>query len=279
MLVPEVKLEQRKKEYPSIDVRPVLFDPSELDSDAWHYLMGATGNDAMYVRTINKIIKDLDRMHMLTFDGIWSSIVEGDLDKAQQRRAGDRLEFAKEYIKDGMDLGSAIAPGRLVVVDLREKYIKKADAIGLFMILQKVLAEPQYEGERFNRLFVFDEAHNYMGTDFADEILGAIRLMRHHGNSVVIASQDPVSVPAKVIELSSIVVLHKMTAPNWLKHIKGSVAALGDLSPGDLNMLHAGQAYIWAKESNRTDFQDKAIKVEMRPRVTKHGGETLKAVS
>ena len=118
-----------------------------------------------------------------------------------------------------------------------------------------------------------------MGTDFADDILGAIRLMRHKGNSIIIASQDPESVPSKVIELSSIVILHKMSAPKWLKHIKGSLFALSELNPGDLNLLKTGQAYVWSSKSNRRELEEKAIKVEMRPRFTKHGGETLKAVS
>jgi DNA phosphorothioation-dependent restriction protein DptH len=279
LLVPETKLEQRQKEFPHINIRPVLFNSTELDSDAWRYLMGATGNDAMYVRVINNEIRRLDKIHKLTWENLWEGIAGEELDKNQQKRASERLEFAKEYIKDDQNLGSIIEPGKLVVVDLRDKYIKRTEAIGLFLVINRIFADHKFEGEPFSKLIVFDEAHNYIGTDFVDDVLSSIRTMRHTRTNYVIASQDPMSVPAKIIELSSVAILHKMIAPNWLKHIKNSVTALGDLAPGDLNMLRIGQAYIWAKESNRYDLQVKAIKVEMRPRVTKHGGETLKAVN
>jgi DNA phosphorothioation-dependent restriction protein DptH len=166
-----------------------------------------------------------------------------------------------------------------VVVDLRDKYIRKDDALGIFMIIQRLFADVRSDGTAFNKLIVFDEAHNYMGTDFVDDILSAIRLMRHKGNSIVLASQDPESVPQKVIELSSVVILHKMSSPNWLRHIKKSLAALDDLQPGSLNMLRSGEAWIWASRSNRIQLQERANKAEMRPRVTQHGGESRKAVS
>lgn len=278
LLVPEPKLEKRKQEYPNLDVRPILFSSKELDSDAWHYLMGVTSKDAMYVRRIGQMIEKLDRANKLTLGELWSSIVDGSLDHNQERRAKERLDFAKDYIRDGEDLGSVMTPGRLVVVDLRDKYISKDDALGMFMIIQRLFADIRSEGSAFNKLIVFDEAHNYMGTDFVEDILKGIRLMRHKGNSIVLASQDPESVPVKVIELSSIVILHKMSSPNWLRHIKKSLAALNDLQPGGLNMLRSGEAWIWANRSNRIQLQERANKAELRPRVTRHGGESRKAV-
>jgi hypothetical protein len=44
--------------------------------------------------------------------------------------------------------------------------------------------------------------------------------MRHKGTSILVASQDPPSVPVPLIELSSQVILHKFNSPAWLKHLQ-----------------------------------------------------------
>ena len=51
-----------------------------------------------------------------------------------------------------------------------------------------------------------------------------VREMRHKGTSVMIASQDPPSVPVELIQLSSQIILHKFNAPDWLKHIQKPVS-------------------------------------------------------
>lgn len=62
----------------------------------------------------------------------------------------------------------------------------------------------------FNKFIVFDEAHKYMDNkDLTNNIVTAIREMRHKGVSIMIASQDPQSLPNEIIELSSIVIVHK----------------------------------------------------------------------
>ncbi len=59
---------------------------------------------------------------------------------------------------------------------------------------------------------------------------GIVREMRHKGTSVLVASQDPPSVPVALIELSTQIVLHRFNSPAWLKHIPKANAALASLS-------------------------------------------------
>ena len=102
--------------------------------------------------------------------------------------------------------------------------------------------------------------------------------MRHKGTSILVASQDPPSVPASLIELSSQIILHKFNSPNWLKHIQKANAALEGLTPAKLSALGPGEAYVWSSKATDDAFTRDAVKVRCRPRVTQHGGATKTAV-
>jgi hypothetical protein len=85
------------------------------------------------------------------------------------------------------------------------------------------------------------EAHKYIDSpDLVADLVEVVREMRHKGTSVLVASQDPPSVPTSLIELSSQIILHKFNSPSWLKHIQKANAALG-LTPAKLATL----ALLW----------------------------------
>jgi len=105
------------------------------------------------------------------------------------------------------------------------------EALGLFVVLMQLFAEAQNDGRRFNKLVVFDEAHKYIESpDLVAGLVESVREMRHKGMSVLVASQDPPSVPISLIELSNHVILHKFTSPAWLKHLQKANASLADLT-------------------------------------------------
>jgi DNA helicase HerA-like ATPase len=105
-------------------------------------------------------------------------------------------------------------------------------------------------------------------------IVETIREMRHRGTSVVIASQNPPSVPREVIELSQILFAHEFSSPTWLDHVKRVKTAFSDLVPSNLARLSAGQAYVWTAGNERLR---KPQRVVVRPRATRHGGATRRA--
>jgi DNA helicase HerA-like ATPase len=190
-----------------------------------------------------------------------------------------RLELAQEFIDDSVNLGEAIRPGRLVIVDLRDEFMEKDQALGLFVVLLQLFAEVTYEGRKFNKLVVFDEAHKYIDSpDLVGGLIEVVREMRHKGTSIMVASQDPPSVPVALIELSSQIILHKFNSPAWLKHIQKANAALGDLTPEKMAHLQPGEGYVWSSKATDSAFSKGAIKIRCRPRVTKHGGSTKTAV-
>ena len=256
---------------------PIAFAASELKAAHWKFLMGAVGSQSMYIRQLTLIMKKL--RGEITLDALRRGVQESGLSDYLKELALLRLRFANEYIDDTHQLTEILRPGRLVIIDLRDELIEKDEALGLFVVLLQMFAESTYHGRRFNKLVVFDEAHKYIGSpDLVAGLVEVVREMRHKGTSIMVASQDPPSVPTSLIELSTQIVLHKFNSPAWLKHIQKANSALDALTPSKLAALGPGEAYIWSSEATDDEFIRGAVKVRCRPRVTRHGGGTRTAV-
>jgi hypothetical protein len=278
ILAPKAKLAERSVEYPGIKVLPISFKSSELKAAHWKFLMGAVGSQSMYIRQLGLIMKQL--RDELSLGGLRKGIEDSGLSDHLKGLALLRLRFAEEYINDEQDLTSVLRPGRLIIVDLRDELVEKDEALGLFVVLLQIFAEATYEGRRFNKLVVFDEAHKYIDSpDLVAGLVEVVREMRHKGTSILVASQDPPSVPASLIELSSQIILHKFNSPSWLKHIQKANAALEGLTPAKLAALGPGDAYVWSSKATDEAFTRGAVKIQCRPRVTQHGGATKTAVA
>lgn len=278
ILTPLDKMEERQSEYPSIKVLPIAFNSKELNVQDWMFLLGAIGNDSAYIKQLKAIMKEHRRN--ITIDAITQSVEDSELlSNAQKALARQKLSFAREYIDDEYTMRKALKPGRLIIVDLRDEFIVKDEALGLFVIMLNIFSSVKnINGAHFNKFIVFDEAHKYMDNkDLTGNIVTAIREMRHKGVSIMIASQDPPSLPNEIIELSSAVLLHKFNSPQWLKHIQKSITQLSVLTPSDMSVLLPGEGFLWATKATEKSITTKPVKVSTRPRVTKHGGGTIQA--
>jgi hypothetical protein len=277
LLVPADKIEERQAEYPDIEVRALQFSASELKASHWKFLMGAVGNQATYIRQIMRIMKAM--RDDITLEGLRAGIEASPVPDHLKELARMRLDLAAEYINDGTSLTEVVKPGRLIIVDLRDEFIEKDEALGLFVVLLQLFADARIDGRSFNKLVVFDEAHKYIESpDLVAGLIEVVREMRHKGVSIMVASQDPPSVPVSLIELSSQIIMHRFNSPAWLKHIQKANAALGNLTPERMALLKAGEAYVWSSRATDESFSKGAIKIRCRPRVTMHGGATRLAV-
>ncbi|CAD5370095.1 Archaeal DNA helicase HerA or a related bacterial ATPase, contains HAS-barrel and ATPase domains [Rubrivivax sp. A210] len=277
LLVPADKIEERQAEYPDIEVLPLQFSASELKASHWKFLMGAVGNQATYIRQIMRIMKAM--RDDISLEGLRAGVEASSIPEHLKELARMRLELAADYINDSASLTEVVKPGRLIIVDLRDEYIEKDQALGLFVVLLQLFADARIDGRNFNKLVVFDEAHKYIESpDLVAGLIEVVREMRHKGVSIMVASQDPPSVPVSLIELSSQIILHKFNSPAWLKHIQKANAALGNLTPERMALLKAGEAYVWSSKATDESFSKGAVKLRCRPRVTQHGGATRVAV-
>lgn len=277
LLTPKNKVRERQADYPDIEVKPIAFSASELKAAHWKFLMGAIGSQSMYLRQINMIMKSL--RDNLTLNSLKAGIDNSSLSDHLKNLAHTRLTFASEYIDDTQRLQDLIRPGRLIIVDLRDEYIEKDEALGLFVVMLQIFSEATYQGNAFNKLVVFDEAHKYIeNDDLVAGLIEVVREMRHKGTSIMVASQDPPSVPVSLIELSSQIIMHKFNSPAWLKHVQKANAALGELTSDKMSRLGTGEAYVWSSKASDETFTRGAVKVKCRPRITQHGGSTKTAV-
>ncbi len=279
LLAPESQVDTRKAEYPDIDVYPIGFDSGELTVRDWMFLLGATGNDSTYIKELKQIMKQC--RNDMSLENIRNG-VENDshFSTSQRSLAMQKLDFAGEYITDGTQLKKHLKPGRLIIVDLRDEFIEKDEALGLFVVMLNIFsAVTSVNGKAFNKFIVFDEAHKYMNNrELVDSITTAIREMRHKGVSVMMASQDPMSLPTEIIELSSIVIMHRFSSPSWVKHVQKAITPLQTLTATEMSALGSGEAYLWANKSTDKTITQRPVKISIRPRITKHGGDTIKAV-
>lgn len=275
LMAPRDKVAERQAEFPGITVAPITFSSAELTIDSWRFLMGTSGTKTVYEKAINQIMRQV--RNDIRLETLSEQIETSPLSAQQKDSARLRLGFAGDFIDDSRRLGDAIQPRRLVIVDLRDELIDKQEALGLFVVMLKIFADAGKGA--FNKLVVFDEAHKYMNNDdLSESILSAIRQMRHQGVSLLIASQDPASLPNSIIELASMVVMHRFNAPSWLNHMRKSITALKQLDPARLAKLKTGEAYVWAARSTDPRWTDEPRLVQMRPRITAHGGGTQTAL-
>jgi hypothetical protein len=278
LLTPEAKIADRQREFPRIDVRALKFASAEIGAEGWKFLLGAYGNEALYIRQLVAIM----RRHRgeLTLARLKQDLGQAALSASARVLADQRIAFAEPYIDDAAPLGGLLRPGRTVIVDLRDEWVERDEALGLFVVLLRIFAATRHGGHEFNKLVVFDEAHKYITeSELIGQVVETIREMRHQATTVVIASQDPLSVPRAVLELSSMLMLHRMTSPQWLRHLKGAIAALDDVSESQLSALQPGEALVWAQRSTDRRYTQRPQKVQIRPRFTQHGGGTKVAVS
>jgi hypothetical protein len=198
ILTPQAKVSERQLQFPSIEVFPISFNSNELNVQDWMFLLGAIGNDSTYIRQLKATMRNI--RNNISLENLRNSVADSPLlSTSQKNLAEQRIQFASEYIDDSSSIRSLLRPGRLIIVDLRDEFIEKDEALGLFVVMLNIFSGIKtYESIPFNKFIVFDEAHKYMDNkDLTGSIVTAIREMRHKGVSIMIASRDPpASTPA-----------------------------------------------------------------------------------
>ena len=177
-----------------------------------------------------------------------------------------RLDFVRRYIsgQQGVNFSEFLQPGQALIIDLRQPLFNKDDALRFFLVCANQISHVQ---GRFNKLIVFDEAHEYMSDAFGERMESRIRLMRHEGTSYIFATQDVRSIPGGVSRfLTTRFVFNLGTREN--------VQDLEQVAPEfrGLRLLDIppGQCLVQANASLNGFFQ-RPREVQVRPRVTKHG--------
>lgn len=273
---PFVYKNERKKfeeEY-GTKTSPIGINPSRLTAEDWpHVLSIGKRSGSMYVKKIFQIIKKTQYDDDFGIEKIRHLIEASDLNPNQKGFALMRLETLEEYL-EAKDFVNDLKLGGVNVFDLRKIMMEPDDIFSvMILVISSILNNEKTEHEQF--VFIINEAHDYLrkglSKDFIDYINYLIRKKRHAGTWLMLDTHFPEDVDNKVIKGSDIKIFHKsdVISSKILKQVVEGTETLP-------HQLETGQAIIRADQSNRG--ADILITVEIRPRITHHGGATKTAV-
>ncbi len=137
---------------------------------------------------------------------------------------------------------------------------------------------------------------------FTESLLTIIRQQRHLATRVIIATQEPTISP-KLLDLSSMTIVHRFTSPSWLQALKTHLAGISnndESSQRDVSEifkeivnLEAGQALLFSPSAILDTVNDQEgdgyinlrpkklglryVKLRVRKRLTADGGRSILA--
>jgi hypothetical protein len=245
VLVSPSNYEQRKAFYgPDVRVEPLLFSWGQLSAKQLKCLMRINAGDSqLYVSTMLSQLRGFQRkQHIPAFDDFCAQIEQTCSSGSQNGPLRQRLALLEALVKEsavnqelravgGGDLSSLMQEeGMLVVADLTDPLLSAEEANGIFEVL-------------------LDQAHRYVsGTDtdgLSRGIVDAVRLMRHEGLRVAISTQSPKVLAPELLELVSLLLVHRFHSEDWFTYLKSKVP----LPAGGFETIRGlatGQALVFA---------------------------------
>jgi hypothetical protein len=259
---------ERLDEYGQVSARELFFDPKSLGAEDWELLMGEPGSEAVFARTIRNTLVGLRAAGDISLEALEEQTA-ARLTGQSRTAATLRFDFVRRYISEerGTDFASIIKPGRVLIVDLRQPLFNKEDALRFFLVCANQISRVQ---GAFNKMIVFDEAHEYLSESFGERMESRIRLMRHEGTSYVFATQDVASIPDQISRfLTTRFVFDLGTREN----VNDLERVAPDFKGFQLAGLRSGRCFLQSSHSTDGLFS-RPREVEIRPRVTQHGGRS-----
>jgi DNA phosphorothioation-dependent restriction protein DptH len=257
---------ERIAEYGELPASELFFDSTTLGVEDWELLMGEPGSNAVFARAIRNTLMDLQASGDISLENLERSISH-TLNRSSQLAAQLRLDFVRRYLSTerGLRFGEILRPGRAVIFDLRQPLFNKDDALRFFLVCANHISQVQ---GGFNKLVVFDEAHEYMSDAFGEKIEARIRLMRHEGTSYVFATQDVGSIP---LQIRRFITTRFVFSLGTRDNVNDLVRFAPEFTDIPLQQLSPGTCYVQSIPSQRNLFARPRL-IQVRPRVTQHGG-------
>ncbi len=184
----------------------------------------------------------------------------------------ESLKKLNIYSHTPTPLSEIVRHKRMSIISLKgvEPYVQETFVSGLL----RDLFEARKKEEIPPFLLVLEEAHNFCPERSFGEMKSSkiIRTIagegRKFGVGLCVISQRPAKVDKNVISQCSTQILLKITNPNDLKSVISSSEGVDNDSEEEIQKLNIGTCLL-------TGVIDIPLKVNIRPRISKHGGETV----
>ena len=144
LLTPADKLDKRRAEYPDLKVVPLKFASSELQAGHWRFLMGGVGNQATYIRKLNQVMRDLRAD--LTLPKLRTAVSNAGLPDSLRELANLRLDLGGDLHRRLVSAQRADSAGETCDLHLRDEFIEKDEALGLFVVLLQIFSDATWRG-------------------------------------------------------------------------------------------------------------------------------------
>jgi hypothetical protein len=289
---------QRRKFYeglPHVTVKTLRFQWSSLDASQLKKLMRLDASDSqLYVSLMLSQLGGYQARNELPDMEEFFSAFEKRCSPEQQRPLLQRLNLLRSVVSQhGEDdtcaePSSLMEPGAFIVCDLTDPMLSEAEVNAIFQVLlQQFRRQPLRD---CGKVVVFDEAHKYLSTDtksdcLSKDIVATVRQMRHENIRVLLSTQSPLHLPAEVIELSTVVIMHEFQSKDWYKYVESKLS----LPAGGFETvknLRRGHALLCSNKIMRpllsipqTDDQDEkqseSVIIQVRERITTDCGRSM----
>lgn len=184
----------------------------------------------------------------------------------------EQLKKLKLYSSNPTPLHEIVKYKKCSIVSLKgvEPYVQETFVSGLL----RDLFEARKKEEIPPFLLVLEEAHNFcpersLGETKSSKIIRTIAGEgRKFGLGLCVISQRPAKIDKNVVSQCSTQIILKITNPNDLKSVVSSSEGVSSDSENEIQKLNIGTCLL-------TGVIDIPLKVNIRPRVSKHGGETV----
>ncbi|KAI5124461.1 hypothetical protein M0805_008344 [Coniferiporia weirii] len=284
---------------PNISVEPLYFTEEELDAQAFLSMMAVGTSDSapLYMRIFLSILRELGEGY--SYREFTHNLQQkrkefnAQQDMALQQRMTLLENFMDKNAKQTKKAPNRFSEGQITIVDLSDPFIDPASACGIFEILIRLFSRAKVDT---GKVIVVDEAHKYLSTNngssgLVNYLLSLVRENRHKGMRVVISTQEPTVVPSTVMDLCSIILLHRFSSLAWWEHVMRHVSA--DFSESDafdrIVKLNTGEAIILCPSGLKTrkgkadqyivePFGRSFLHGRIRQRVTEDGGKSVLVV-
>ncbi len=254
------------------DARPLKFTLSSMDARSLLELMGLkAGSNLKPLRAAIDYLKGVKPAYMIK-DIITVLEADEEHDYGILVNALDYLEDMNIFAPQGTKISEIVQPGKTSIINLKgtppeiQQLIVNRIATALFE-LRKIGKIPPM-------MMVVEEAHNYCPQQGKVASSGIMRTIagegRKFGLGMAIISQRPAKVDKNVLSQCNTQFILKVTNPNDIKAVVDSVEGLTSGMADLIQHIPLGVAIVTGGGISMPLF------VEVRPRETRHGGESIK---
>lgn len=276
-------------------------NPSELEPSQWLSVFGLEGSSSVGALIEETVAHLQETKKDFSLEDVQESIKKSDAEETDKRAANNLMSSAERwglFRAEATPISELVQPGKITILDV-SMYAAQASAwntralvIGLVagqlfnhrMAARKIEehkaleAELSYHGDQKNNepviWMLIDEAHEFLPnkgeTPATDALVTILREGRQPGLSLILATQQPGKIHTDVMTQSDIIISHRITA-------RVDTDALGMLTQ---SYMQAGLGDL-LRDLPRTkgaaivldDTNEKMYSLQVRPRVSWHGGD------